>query len=456
MMRRSRLLIALMFAWPVLAAAPAPADAATPGGGATATGGTTVRLPAAMAADRNNVKSFGAVGDGTTNDYDALISVPSPRYLPKGDFYTARSVYSMPAGRWAGGSEGGHLSFREPGGVRQGARNLAVITHAPAMNTGFGIGGLATAFDGDFSNVHTVQATRIAGARTLGTPKTGYQMNPGTAMQYLYMVNQSGYNATRSGNGGRTGVAMIYGIAKNLGQGDQSVYSFAGMAGGTKPGATSYLANSAVSGLSGGFTAGANGVSLKPLGDFNMFDDGFDVTGNGLVINAHRTNGTGALGATWMMMRLQANRRSTAVDGMISLAGPTRIGIDLVPLMLQTPAVLPAKPAPTYAAITLAAGMRIFGDATNTDPTLFTRYTNVGTEWLSYERATGWNMVVGSTPILQASATGVATTQLRITTPAVPASATSACTKGQIAYDTGYVYVCIATNNWKRAALASW
>jgi len=42
---------------------------------------------------------------------------------------------------------------------------------------------------------------------------------------------------------------------------------------------------------------------------------------------------------------------------------------------------------------------------------------------------------------------GVATT---------PASATAACTAGTIQWDASYVYVCIATNSWKRTAIAAW
>lgn len=37
-----------------------------------------------------------------------------------------------------------------------------------------------------------------------------------------------------------------------------------------------------------------------------------------------------------------------------------------------------------------------------------------------------------------------------------PATATAAGTKGQIAYDNSYLYVCTATNTWKRVALATW
>lgn len=40
--------------------------------------------------------------------------------------------------------------------------------------------------------------------------------------------------------------------------------------------------------------------------------------------------------------------------------------------------------------------------------------------------------------------------------PNVPANASSAGVKGTISYDANYVYVCVATNTWKRAALSSW
>ncbi len=39
---------------------------------------------------------------------------------------------------------------------------------------------------------------------------------------------------------------------------------------------------------------------------------------------------------------------------------------------------------------------------------------------------------------------------------AVPASATATGTKGDIAYDSGYMYVCTDTNTWKRTALTTW
>jgi hypothetical protein len=44
----------------------------------------------------------------------------------------------------------------------------------------------------------------------------------------------------------------------------------------------------------------------------------------------------------------------------------------------------------------------------------------------------------------------------KIATGTVPSTATSTGTAGTIVYDSSYVYVCVATNTWKRAALSTW
>lgn len=38
----------------------------------------------------------------------------------------------------------------------------------------------------------------------------------------------------------------------------------------------------------------------------------------------------------------------------------------------------------------------------------------------------------------------------------VPATATDTGTAGQVAFDSGFIYVCVATNTWKRAAISTW
>ncbi len=45
---------------------------------------------------------------------------------------------------------------------------------------------------------------------------------------------------------------------------------------------------------------------------------------------------------------------------------------------------------------------------------------------------------------------------IRIRTAQTPASAGAAGTQGMICWDASYIYVCTATNTWKRTAIATW
>ena len=45
---------------------------------------------------------------------------------------------------------------------------------------------------------------------------------------------------------------------------------------------------------------------------------------------------------------------------------------------------------------------------------------------------------------------------ITLTSSTPPATASSTGTAGQIAWNSGYIYVCVATNTWKRAALSTW
>ena len=46
--------------------------------------------------------------------------------------------------------------------------------------------------------------------------------------------------------------------------------------------------------------------------------------------------------------------------------------------------------------------------------------------------------------------------RIRVTTAKTPASASDTGTTGEICWDASYIYVCTATNTWKRAALSTW
>jgi len=46
--------------------------------------------------------------------------------------------------------------------------------------------------------------------------------------------------------------------------------------------------------------------------------------------------------------------------------------------------------------------------------------------------------------------------EINVATSQTPASASAAGTQGDVAWDTDFVYVCVAGNAWKRAAIATW
>ncbi len=50
----------------------------------------------------------------------------------------------------------------------------------------------------------------------------------------------------------------------------------------------------------------------------------------------------------------------------------------------------------------------------------------------------------------------VADDKIRVRTAKTPATTGAAGNQGEIAWDANYVYVCVATNSWKRAAIATW
>lgn len=65
--------------------------------------------------------------------------------------------------------------------------------------------------------------------------------------------------------------------------------------------------------------------------------------------------------------------------------------------------------------------------------------------------ANGNNLVT-----LKAPASLAADLVITLPTGVVPSTATSSCTAGQWWYDASYWYVCVATDTWKRTALATW
>ncbi len=75
------------------------------------------------------------------------------------------------------------------------------------------------------------------------------------------------------------------------------------------------------------------------------------------------------------------------------------------------------------------------------------------TQSLHIERRTG-NVALGSSsPTAKLDING---SSLRLRTSKTPASASATGTAGEICWDINYIYICVATNTWKRCGLSSW
>lgn len=299
---------------------------------------------------------FSAVGDGTTDDSAAITAaqtaanaVDSPIAIRAG-----RIVYQPnQPGSWFDGKYVGPGQLKDSGGKR--APYFSAVKAAPASEGTHT--SIITAFNGDMSRVQFAVEHRITGSTTLGQPTSGYKYTPETAAFYGYLFNSSGHNQELDGNGGRTSaVFMRVKVANNNGQGDCVAYNASGLVTGAKAGATDFLANPAVSLFNGDATAASDGVYLNPY-EVYLVDGGYDVSAVGIVTNFERTNGTGALGCTWLGVRMQS-KGAEACDSAFSAVGKWKRGLDF--------ALSTTDFGTDNAAITLKAQQTIYWDASST------------------------------------------------------------------------------------------
>tara|TARA_R110001606_G_C15123348_1_gene622394 strand:- start:233 stop:529 length:297 start_codon:yes stop_codon:yes gene_type:complete len=95
---------------------------------------------------------------------------------------------------------------------------------------------------------------------------------------------------------------------------------------------------------------------------------------------------------------------------------------------------------------TVTAGQKFLGVASTVDTTeKKSADINAKTEYFTIEDIQDLTTVDVTAASLALAALGTA-----------PASATATGTLGQIVIDANYIYVCVATNTWKRVAIATW
>lgn len=239
-------------------------------------------------------------------------------------------------------------------GLNQNNTNAQSVSITTAPSPRGNINSITTAFSGNLNYVSMSVSQSISGVATLGQPTTGYYNNPEASVEYTYLLNQSGWNQQTGGNDGRTSVATHFGKVDNYGQGDTMWGLIYGYVNGAKAGATSFLANPAVTVLAGQVDAGANGVYLNPY-EIDLNDGGFDVAGAAWVANLNRTNNTGLLGVFWAGYFVNSIG-TKASDAAFAAAGKHNVGLDLTAITL----------AGNLSAIALVPTQRIYFGSTNT------------------------------------------------------------------------------------------
>ncbi len=344
-------------------------------------GTLATRTLAQLMADTVSVLDFGAKCDGQTDDSSAITAAMATSLriaIPSGMTCYGASI-----------SQAGISSvFVGPGQIKTSDGNLRgpIVTQMSRPPARVGTPNIVQAFNGDLSHVPLAIEARITGAATLGQPTTSYVFTNEASPIYVSLYNESGWNQGTGGSApgvGRTGFGEVNLDLTQNGQGDASgLFESITLSGPNKTGATSFLANPAASMLSGAVVAEHAGVYLQGLGDIDLNDNGNDVAAIGSVINLGRTVGTGALGATWIGYRVQSNG-SAASDAAFSAAGSYKMLLDAVD----------APSAPVVAAV---AGQRYYANASQPSPVPFPSSIKLGTEYMDYSTANGWEWVTAN------------------------------------------------------------
>lgn len=158
-----------------------------------------------------------------------------------------------------------------------------------------------------------------------------------------------------------------------------------------------------------------------------------DTTGSGITIESYKA--TGSTFATYSA-GFGNNVYGIAADAMTTINGGTPTGIQ-TSAYADGAGVTAPNSYGIYVNSTNASG----GAAITNNYGIFINDQSAATN--NYAIKTGAGLVsLGDKLILRTSQT--------------PASSSATCTTGTIAWDASYTYVCVATNTWKRSALATW
>jgi hypothetical protein len=226
--------------------------------------------------------------------------------------------------------------------------------------------------------------------------------------------------------------------------------------------------------LTGRFISSLNGAASAPPGTFTgtWFTGGTATTTKpqvlieptGTTSTAWSTSGTGlgvnaASGFDGRLLDLQTNGTSRAV---VTGAGNVGIGTTSPVSLLSLGLAENAANSVSIGGTTTAGREQSFisfikqsADTTRNGAISFTTYLAN----LAFERAridSSGRLLVGTSTNTGGSLFQVNGNRIRIATAKTPASAADTGAQGEISWDADYIYVCTATDTWKRAALSTW
>lgn len=308
---------------------------------------------------------FGDLPTGTANAvmgtngsgaWSAMTTLPSGLTIPSP---TISGTLTGPSGTW----------------TSSGLSGLAGITATNALSS----------LPSTLANVPGVLNQTLTGS-ALGTSGAGFNLVDKAAALHITFTNDAGYNTdTGDGNDQSGATATYYDIetAHGLTLGATAAITVHSTVYGQKAGATDFLANASVQMLTGQLNAGEAGVYLNPL-EYSLYDQGFDVAAEGLVINESRTVNTAALNENWIGVHI-LSFGSVAADAALHIVGKFTIGANFVGMSSGT------------AAIATAAGVGWYGNATNSCLNVrpIPACESLGSDEI-VDAGPGWSIIVGT------------------------------------------------------------
>jgi len=368
--------------------------------------GTTTRTITAKSNDTVSMADFASVS--------AANSDPRRKFTPSGTYPTSLTSAQLDG------------PFYGDGQVQDASSNKRApwFSAVKAAPSSFGNQDSAeTAFNGDLSHNQIAMEHRVTGADTLGQPTSGYLYRPEAMPIYGYLYNESGWNNSTSGNGGRTGVAFSRVLVFQAGQGDAVCYNASAFVTGTKAGSTDFLANPAAVLFNGDIAGGTAGVYLN-AGEFALRDNGIDMAGIGWVVNLYRDNATGAKGAYWAGFQAQS-QGTLAANHAFGTFGKFNVGLE------ATTADFGAN----NALVSGKAGQRIYLNNASSNGRYTTSFNG---DYLEYSSGlSGFNLVVGGSSRFQVTGGQATVVGVPFVAPGLRANAaTVTAAAGQLAIGT--------------------